>query len=95
MESEKSDEKKNQKESRKKVYDEYVLLLLPNPIMPRMCMLSWKKTKSWNNRSKSMRATKRNFKVNLIKKKMMIDGVPFTVKVSAKYYKKYKNMFVA
>ena len=42
-----------------------------------------------------MRATKRTYKVNLIKKKMLIDGIPFTVKVSAKYYKKYKNMFVA
>lgn len=62
--------------------------------MPRLCMISWKKTTSWNNRSHSMRATKRRFKVNLIKKKMMIDGMPFTVKVSSRYYKKYRNLFV-
>ena len=41
-----------------------------------------------------MRATKRKYKVNLIKKKMIIDGFPITVKVAANYYKKYKNMFV-
>lgn len=58
-------------------------------------MISGKKTVSGNNRSHSMRATKRRFKVNLIKKKMVIDGVPVTVKISANYYKKYRNLFVA
>ena len=62
--------------------------------MARICMISWKKTKAWQNRSHSNRATKRTFKVNLIKKKMMIDGIPFTVKVSSRYYKKYRNLFV-
>lgn len=62
--------------------------------MARVCMISWKKTKAGNNRSHSMRATKRKYKVNLIKKKMIIDGFPITVKIAANYYKKYKNMFV-
>lgn len=62
--------------------------------MARVCMISGKKTKAGNNRSHSMRATKRTYKVNLIKKKMVIDGFPITVKIAANYYKKYKNMFV-
>lgn len=62
--------------------------------MARICMMSGKKTSSGNNRSHSMRATKRRYKVNLIKKKMVIDGFPITVKIAANYYKKYKNMFV-
>jgi large subunit ribosomal protein L28 len=62
--------------------------------MARVCMISGKKTVSGNNRSHSMRATKRKYKVNLIKKKMIIDGFPITVKIAANYYKKYKNMFV-
>jgi len=57
-------------------------------------MISGKKTVSGNNRSHSRRATKRTFKVNLIKKKMMIDGIPVTIRVSAKYYKKYRAMFI-
>ena len=62
--------------------------------MARVCMFSGKKTKSGNNRSHSNRATKRNYKVNLIKKKVMIDGMPLTVKISARYYKKFKHLFV-
>jgi large subunit ribosomal protein L28 len=62
--------------------------------MARICMMSGKKTSSGNNRSHSMRATKRRYKVNLIKKKIVIDGFPITVKIAANYYKKYKNMFV-
>lgn len=63
--------------------------------MPRQCMFSWKKTKSWNNRSHSMRATKRKYKVNLIKKRVMIDWIPLTIKVSARYYRKFRHLFVA
>lgn len=62
--------------------------------MARVCMMSGKKTAAGNNRSHSMRATKRKYKVNLIKKKIVIDGFPITVKIAANYYKKYKNMFV-
>jgi len=62
--------------------------------MARQCMFSGKKTKSGNNRSHSNRATKRTYKVNLIKKKVVIDGVPLTIKISSRYYKKYRHLFV-
>lgn len=62
--------------------------------MARVCDISGRWTRSWNNRSHSMRATKRKFKVNLIKKRIMIDGVPVTLKISSKYYKKYRHLFI-
>lgn len=61
--------------------------------MSRVCMMSWRGTQSWNNRSHSMRATRRTFKVNLIKKKIVVDGMPMTVRVSSKMYKKYRMYF--
>ena len=61
--------------------------------MARVCMLTGKGTRSGNNRSHSMRATKRQYKVNLIKKRVIVDGVPVTLKISAKMYKKYRKMF--
>jgi large subunit ribosomal protein L28 len=57
--------------------------------MARVCMLSGRGTKAGNNRSHSMRQTKRTFKVNLIKKKVIVDGLPVTIKISSKMYKKY------
>ena len=61
--------------------------------MPRICALSGRKTQFGNNRSHSMRATRRTFKVNLIKKKVDIgDGVFVTMKISSRMYKKYKTM---
>lgn len=36
-----------------------------------------------------MRATKRKYKVNLIKKRIVVDGIPMTVKIAANMYKKY------
>ncbi|MDP2670242.1 MAG: 50S ribosomal protein L28 [bacterium] len=61
--------------------------------MARVCMLTGRGTQTGNNRSHSMRATKRKFKINLIKKKVLIDGVPMTVRVSSKMYKKYRMYF--
>ncbi|USN55668.1 MAG: 50S ribosomal protein L28 [Candidatus Peribacteria bacterium] len=61
--------------------------------MARVCMITGKGTRSGNNRSHSMRATKRKYKVNLIKKKVLVDGVPVTLRISAKMYKKYREMF--
>jgi large subunit ribosomal protein L28 len=52
-------------------------------------MFSGKKTASGNNRSHSMRATRRNYKVNLIKKRIVVDGIPMTVKIAANMYKKF------
>jgi large subunit ribosomal protein L28 len=55
-------------------------------------MFSGKGTASGNNRSHSMRATKRQFKANLIKKVVMIDGMLQTVKISSRLYKKYGHL---
>lgn len=60
--------------------------------MPRICYFSGSKTKSGNNRSHSMRATKRTFKTNLLKKKIDLwDWVKTTIKISARMYKKLKT----
>jgi large subunit ribosomal protein L28 len=61
--------------------------------MARVCDFTGKKTMSGNNRSHSMRATKRTFKPNLITKMVDIgDGVKVKVKMAASFYKKYKSM---
>lgn len=39
--------------------------------MARICALTGKKSKSWNNVSHSHRKTKRRFQVNLVKKKVL------------------------
>lgn len=56
-------------------------------------MLSWRWTQTGNNRSHSMRQTKRKFKINLIKKTVMMDWLPVTIKISSKMYKKYRDQF--
>ncbi len=59
--------------------------------MARICYFSWKGTVSWNNRSHSMRATKRTFKTNLLNKKVKLeDGSSVKIKISSKVYKKMK-----
>lgn len=63
--------------------------------MPRICYFTGKGTKSGNNRSHSMRATKRTFKPNIITKWVELeDGSKLKVKISAKAYKKMKG-FIA
>jgi ribosomal protein L28 len=60
--------------------------------MPRVCYFTWKWTTSWNNRSHSMRATKRTFKPNLINKKVTFeDWTKAIIKISSKIYKKLKG----
>jgi len=59
--------------------------------MARECMISGKKTRFGNNRSHSMHATGRTFKINLITKVVDLgDGMKAKIKMSAKMYKKYK-----
>jgi large subunit ribosomal protein L28 len=61
--------------------------------MARVCDFTGKKTVSGNNRSHSMRATKRTFKANLISKMIDLgDGIKVRVKMSTKFYKKFKTM---
>ncbi len=54
--------------------------------MARVCQVTWKKTSTWNNRSHSMRATKRKFYPNLFYKKIKDPetGLVFKIRVSAK-----------
>jgi len=59
-------------------------------------MLTWAKTKAGNHRSHSMRAEKRTFKVNLVKKKVDLwDWMFVTVKMSARAYKKFRKVMLA
>ncbi len=54
--------------------------------MSRVCEITGKKTASGNNRSHSMRSTKRTFRPNLFKKKIKDPetGLVYVIKVSAK-----------
>lgn len=54
--------------------------------MARVCEITWKRTAVGNNRSHSMRATKRKFYPNLFYKNIKDPetGLVFKIKVSAK-----------
>ena len=61
--------------------------------MSRVCEITWKKTAIWNNRSHSMRATKRKFYPNLFYKniKDKQTGLTYRVRVSAKWLRTLKK----
>lgn len=59
--------------------------------MSRICEVSGKKPMSGNNRSHSLRATRRKWNVNLQKVTMMVDGKPKKVKVSTRALKTLKG----
>jgi large subunit ribosomal protein L28 len=60
--------------------------------MARVCYFTGKKSVSGNNRSHSMRATKRSFKPNLINKWIRLeDGSQVRVKINSKLYKKFRG----
>ncbi len=52
--------------------------------MSRVCAVTGKGPLTGNKRSNSMRATKRKWNVNLQKVKVVVDGKPQTVKMSAR-----------
>lgn len=58
--------------------------------MSRVCAVTGKRPLSGNKRSNSMRATRRKWNVNLQKVKVVIDGKPQTVKMSARALKTLK-----
>ena len=59
--------------------------------MPRICDITGKWTTSGNNRSHSMRATRRTFKPNLVYKwVVMEDGRKVRVRIDSKLYKKMR-----
>lgn len=63
--------------------------------MARICDFTGRKTKFGQTRSHSMSASKRTFKVNLLKKRVRLeDGSMMTVKISSKAYKKLKGFML-
>jgi len=60
--------------------------------MARVCDFTGKGTKSGQNRSHSMRATKRIYKPNLIYKWITLpDGTRIRIKINSKLYKKLRG----
>ncbi|KGX88491.1 50S ribosomal protein L28 [Pontibacillus litoralis] len=58
--------------------------------MSRKCVVSGRKTTTGNNRSHALNASKRQFKANVQKVRVMIDGKPQKVYVSARELKSGK-----
>ena len=58
--------------------------------MPRVCPITGKKTMSGNNRSHSLKATKRKWSVNLQQATILVDGKPTRVRISARALKTLK-----
>lgn len=58
--------------------------------MSRICEISGKGPLSGNNRSHSLRATRRKWNVNLQNATIMVDGKPKKVKVSARALRSLK-----
>ena len=59
--------------------------------MSRVCPVTGKKPMSGNNRSHSLRATRRKWNVNLQKVHVMVDGKPQTMRISARALKTLKT----
>ena len=59
--------------------------------MSRVCPVTGKGPVSGNNRSHSLRATRRKWNVNLQKVKVVVDGKPQTIKVSARALRSMKK----
>ncbi len=58
--------------------------------MSRVCVVTGKRPVSGNKRSDSLRATRRKWNPNLQKVKVIVDGKPKTVKMSARALKTLK-----
>lgn len=58
--------------------------------MPRKCSVSGKTGMTGNKRSHSLKATRRNWNVNLQKATIMVDGKPKRVRISARALKSLK-----
>lgn len=58
--------------------------------MSRTCAVSGKKALSGNRRSHSLRATRRKWNVNLQTVKVMVDGKPQKIRISARALKTLK-----
>jgi large subunit ribosomal protein L28 len=58
--------------------------------MARVCVITGRRTTTGNKRSHAMNATKRTWKANLQKVRIMVDGKPKKVYVSARALKSGK-----
>ena len=58
--------------------------------MSKVCAITGKGPLSGNKRSHSLRATRRNWNVNLQKVKVVVDGKPQTIRISARALKTLK-----
>lgn len=58
--------------------------------MSKVCAVTGKKALSGNKRSHSLRATRRKWNVNLQKVKVVIDGKPQRIRISARALKTLK-----
>ncbi|GGF11386.1 MULTISPECIES: 50S ribosomal protein L28 [Halobacillus] len=58
--------------------------------MSRKCVVSGRRTSTGNNRSHAMNANKRKFKANVQKVRILVDGKPKKVYVSARDLKSGK-----
>lgn len=58
--------------------------------MGRKCVVTGRQTRKGNNRSHALNATKRNWKANVQKVRIMVDGKPKRVYVSARALKSGK-----
>ena len=59
--------------------------------MSRVCAITGKGPLTGNHRSHSMRASRRTWNVNLQKVKVMVDGKPQTLRISARALKTLKK----
>lgn len=62
-------------------------LLLGGKDMSRVCPVTGKGPVSGNNRSHSLRATRRKWNTNLQTRTVIVDGKPTRVRMSARAYK--------
>lgn len=60
--------------------------------MAKVCAATGRRTRSGNNRSHALNATKRKFRSNLQKKRVLIDGKMQTVYISARALKSGKGI---
>ena len=58
--------------------------------MSRVCAVSGKKALSGNKRSHSLKASRRKWNVNLQKVKVVVDGKPQRIRISARALKTLK-----
>ena len=61
--------------------------------MSRVCPVTGKGPMSGNNRSHSLRATRRRWNANLQTKVVMVDGKPTRVRMSARAYRSLNKQY--